>query len=484
MAVAERLLGAEFSQEVSQEPAFPVGVNPQTVALLVNASRFGVIDRLTPQDRLLLERYFHTQASLKDLEIASGLSEVSVYKRLRRGLGILAANLSDDFGLIIPNEAISLKARNRRKKSTDLSVLREPFPIEMRYASEQTVIKLKAAFRARSEKPAQYKKPSQVIIEEYFLREQNSYSRAELSVLEKRILSLLGKGLKHAAIAERVRRPRSTVRHILGKGGPIQEKLGTSSSHESLFAAIDMGLISFNNFNINFEAVDSLSPAEVEKLIEQTLKSSGGKIQEISNGIGVNSRQYRLSVLSAYSKLGITSRMEATAYVLTFIRGAIARGRYTKEQVLENHQKLEGYSEEALPVDIRFAIEQLDNIGLDYSDKKAFLAYYIWSNNKRGLSFAAKVLNLSSIAAAKSLVMHALEEKGKYTLPVFEIYEEIFTPIDLARDIFYNLAGEKTLERFAALSDIVGERSKDSNKRTMTKATKQRINKEAEAKIK
>lgn len=484
MAVRRETL--ERSASVIPFP-FPVGTRPETARLLLDAQQHGVMERIDPRDRLMLDRYFGTPATVSDIVVASGISNSQVQVRLREGLTQIRRFLPDEVRDRHPEQATRLKISRRGLKRKS-SVTQAPFPIDVRRDTPDKARVHKAAMERVSERSLIFFKSSEYLLRNYrHPRMPDQEPKGDLKPMTKRVLSLLGQGLSYEEIASIVRLSASMVKYFIERRS-LNPVIDVSNPHEGLVTAIEKGMVNLeelsSGLNLSNEVVNSLSAREVEVLLADTVENLGMNRFKIAQRLGITADALEEQRLRIYSKLGVSNKAQASVFVLAFVSKARSEGRYPVVDDLGNGKQFKEYEAIDTPVDIQYVIEELDRTGLTTYDKQAFLTHYLWlSGGDTAFKLIKKYLHVSDrqkIAFLLDRVMHGGSDP-KYTMPLLDIYQKFFAPIELSRAIFYDLVGDKTLEKFRALVSISRKRVRRSERaeRSLT-STKVAINKEAQ----
>lgn len=466
---------------------FPVGTRPETTQLLLDAQKHGVMERIDPRDRLMLDRYFSTPATVADIVAASGISNSQVQVRLRKGLIQIRRFLPDEVRDRHPEQATRLKIARRGPKRK-LSVTQAPFPIDVRRDRPEKARVHKAAMERVSERPLIFFKSSEYLLRSYRSpRMPDQDPNGDLKPMTKRVLSLIGQGLSYEEIAPIVRLSASMVKYFIERRS-LNPVIKVSNPHEGLVTAIEKGMVSLgevsSGLNLSNEVVDSLSAREVEVLMADTVENLGMNRFKIAERLGITADALEEQRLRIYRKLGVANKAQASVFVLAFVHKAKKEGRYPVIDHLRNGKQFKEYEVINDPADIQYIIEELNRTGLAAYDKEAFLAHYLWlSGGDTAFKLIEKYLHVSDrqkIAFLLDRVTHGGSDP-RYTMPLLDIYQKFFAPIELSRAIFYDLAGEKTLEKFRALVSVSRKRVRRSERaeRSLT-STKVAINKEAQ----
>ena len=466
--------------------SFPVGTRPETTRLLLDAQKHGVMERIDPRDRLMLDRYFGTPATVADIVVASGISNSQVQVRLRKGLIQIRRFLPDEVRDRHPEQATRLKIARRGPKRK-ISLTQAPFPIDVRRDWPEKARVHKAAMERVSERSLIFFKSSEYLLRSYrpprmFDQEPNG----DLKPMTKRVLSLIGQGLSYEEIAPIVRQSVSMVKYFIERRS-LSPVINVSNPHEGLVTAIEKGMVNLgevaSGLNLSNEVVDSLSAREVEVLLADTVENLGMNRFKIAERLGITADALEEQRLRIYRKLGVANKAQASVFVLAFVHKAKKERRYPVIDDLRDGKPFKEYEVIDTPADIQYVIEELDRTGLVVYDKQAFLAHYLWlSGGDTAFKLIEKYLHVSDrqkIAFLLNRVTHGGSDP-RYTMPLLDIYQKFFAPIELSRAIFYDLAGEKTLEKFRALVSISRKRVRSERAERSLTSTKVAINKEAQ----
>ncbi len=483
MAVQRETL--ERSASVIPFP-FPVGTRPETARLLLDAQQHGVMERIDPRDRLMLDRYFGTPATVSDIVVASGISNSQVQVRLREGLVQIRRFLPDEVRDRHPQQATRLKISRRGLKRKS-SVTQAPFPIDVRRDTPDKAKVHKAAMERVSERPIIFFKSSEYLLRSYRPpRMPDQDPNGDLKPMTKRVLGLIGQGLSYEEIAPIVRLSASMVKYFIERRS-LNPVINVSNPHEGLVTAIEKEMVNLeelsSGLNLSDEAVNSLSAREVEVLLADTVDNLGMNRFKIAQRLGITADALEEQRLRIYRKLGVSNKAQATVFVLAFVHKAKNEGRYPVADDLGHGKQFKEYEVMDAPADIQYVIEELDRTGLAAYDKQAFLAHYLWlSGRDTAFKLIEKYLHLSdrrTIASLFNRITYGGNDP-RYTMPLLDVYQKFFASIELSRAIFYDLVGEKTLERFRALVSVSRKRVRSDRAEKSVTSTKVAINKEAQ----
>ncbi|MBI3984430.1 MAG: hypothetical protein HY344_00600 [Candidatus Levybacteria bacterium] len=476
----------EAIEQSAQAISFPFahGTRPETARMLIDARESGVLEGLRPAVRELIDRYYGTDASLKDLGVAAGMSTSHIGVRLRQGLEEIRELLGDEVTEKYPKEATLLKLAMPRPPR-DLDQVQAPFPISVRLDTPQKETRHKEAMQRVFERPPVYFKSSEYLLRRYVPPKMpDQEPHGELMPMTQRVLTLIGRGLTYAEIAPIVGMSTKMVGFVIGRK-VIRPVMQVSNPHEALVVSLTKGLVSLREaskgLNLSDENVDSLSIRAVEVLIADTVDNLGMTRKQIGERIGNTESAIEDLRTRIYQKLGVLSKAQATVFVMAYVKKAMYERRYPIKDTIEGGGSFEDYHAPEAP-DIQYTIDYLKNVGISERDKQAFLIHFLWSEGRGTYALIRRHLRLEDRPIIEVLLNRVIDAEvdPRYSIPVLDIYHNIFAPIELARVIFFNNKGERTYERFRALVDICRKRIREEHITGYKPSTRTELNIEAQ----
>lgn len=445
-------------ERLAQSKPFSVGTRPETARLLNQAGLYGALEVVDSRDALMLARYFQTNARVVDISVASGLSPTQVQLRLRRSLSQIRQALPDEVRDTHVDEALLLKTSHSRRTDSARRHYARPFSIDVRLQDGRVIDVQRQTMEMISERPYIFFTSS-----EYFLRQFRDPAlpvdkkERGLFGIEKRVLELLGQGHNFDQIAYEVGESVGMVKYYAGKRR-LQKALGVSSTHEALVVALHSSDLSLGKVSegltISDSVVNSLTAREVEVLLADTVQNVGLKRSEISRSLGISDDALELQRETIYRKIGVKNRMQATVFVFAYVQKSRVEKRFSVSKDEGKGSFVEQYLKEDMPVDVQYVVNLLDGVGIDLGDKVLFLTNYLWHTGDGSSSLVAKYLGITDPIVISNSYRQLLSNTKypKYKLPILNIYQRIFDPILIARDLFYRDKNEdRSMDKFKAL---------------------------------